>query len=300
MKIRNILLIMLFALCVAGCKKEPINIIEFLSLTKEYVDDGETTVTIHAEYSYPSVMKEVMIHYSENANMSNEMICSAVISGYSFYACLTDLKKLTRYYYYYEYDNGLSTKKSEIKYFETKIFINGYDYVDLGLPSGLKWAICNVGANLPSEYGDYYAWGEIEPKDSYDVENCLTWGQEIDDISGNSQYDAARATWGGTWRMPTKAEFDELLSKCTWEWTTQGGNCGYKVTGPNGNSIFLPAAGRRYGTLLFNAGSLGYYWGSASYGSSAQDALNLYFYNDTHNTGWDSRAYGRSVRPVSE
>ena len=301
MKIRNILLIMLFALCITGCKKESVNIVEFLSLTKEYIDEGETTVTIHAEYSYPSVMKEVMIHYSENINMSNEMICSAVIiSGNSFHVCLTDLKKLTRYYYYYEYDNGLSTKKSEIKYFETKSFINGHEYVDLGLPSGLKWAICNVGANLPSEYGDYYAWGETTTKSDYSSSNCVTYGQEMGDISGNPQYDAARANWGGTWRMPTKAEFDELLNKCTWRWTTQGGNNGYKVTGPNGNSIFLPAAGYRLGTSLYYAGSFGYCWSSTPNESTTQGAYDLYFGSDYHDTNWHDRYYGRSVRPVSE
>ena len=178
--------------------------------------------------------------------------------------------------------------------------INGYDYVDLGLPSGLKWATCNVGASLSSEYGNYYAWGEIEPKENYTQENCLTWGQEIGDISGNPQYDAARANWGGTWRMPTKIEFEELIDNCTWRWMGKLGYKGYMVTGPNGNSIFLPAAGYRYGTSLYYAGSNGYYWSSTPYGSSTQYAYRLYFSSDSHFADWYRRNNGLSVRPVSE
>ena len=178
--------------------------------------------------------------------------------------------------------------------------INGYDYVDLGLPSGLKWATCNVGANSPTNYGNYYAWGEIEPKDNYTQENCLTWGQEIGDISGNPQYDAARANWGGTWRMPTKIEFEELIDNCTWRWMGKLGYKGYRVTGPNGNSIFLPAAGNRDGTSLNYAGSYGCYWSSPPYESTTQRAYYLDFNSYHHVTHWDNRYYGHSVRPVSD
>ena len=179
--------------------------------------------------------------------------------------------------------------------------INGHEYVDLGLPSGLKWATCNVGANSPSEYGDYYAWGEVESKERYTAKYCVTRKQQIGDISGNSQYDAARANWGGTWRMPTKEEFDELLNKCIWTWTTQGEEEGYEVTGPNGNSIFLPAAGFRIGTSLYYAGSYGSYWSSTPHESNTQRAYYLYFFrSDYHYTHWNYRGRGLSVRPVSE
>ncbi|HJH59770.1 MAG TPA: DUF1566 domain-containing protein [Bacteroidetes bacterium] len=178
--------------------------------------------------------------------------------------------------------------------------INGYDYVDLGLPSGLKWATCNVGANSPTNYGNYYAWGETTTKSDYSSSNCLTYGQQIGDISGNPQYDAARANWGGTWRMPTKIEFEELIDNCTWRWMGKLGYKGYMVTGPNGNSIFLPAAGYRYGTSLDGAGSHGRYWSSTPYESSTQSAYFLYFYSDVHGTGWLNRNDGQSVRPVSE
>ena len=179
----------------------------------------------------------------------------------SYTSNITGLNAGTTYYVRAYATNSEGTSYGSQKSFNTTNGqINGYDYVDLGLPSGLKWATCNVGASSPSEYGNYYAWGEVEPKESYTQQNCLTWGQEIGDISGNPQYDAARANWGGTWRMPTKIEFDELINNCTWTWTNEGGNNGWRVTGPNGNSIFFPAAGYRYGTSLYNAGSYGYCW----------------------------------------
>jgi uncharacterized protein (TIGR02145 family) len=177
---------------------------------------------------------------------------------------------------------------------------NGHEYVDLGLPSGLKWATCNVGASSPEQYGDYYAWGEIETKGEYSNENSKARGKSIGDISGNSNYDVARAKWGGNWRMPTMEELEELNSKCTWQWTTQKGINGYKVTGPNGNSIFMPAAGCREGSSLYSAGEYGFYWSSTPYESKDNNAYSLYFDSSDHNVYWDSRYYGQSVRPVSE
>ena len=121
-----------------------------------------------------------------------------------------------------------------------------------------------------------------------------------DDISGNAQYDAARANWGSMWRMPTIAEFEELCTKCKWTWTSQGGHKGYKVTGPNGNSIFLPAAGWRYGTDTNDVGEYGYYWSSSLSSSSSDDARCLYLSSSNHYTDYYIRSYGRSVRPVTE
>ena len=135
-----------------------------------------------------------------------------------------------------------------------------HGYVDLGL--SVKWATCNVGATSPEDYGHYFAWGETSPKDEYTEDNCSTYGKQMSDIAGNAQCDAATANWGGDWRMPTKAEQEELLNNCSWTWTTRNGVNGYNVEGPNGNSIFLPAAGGREGSLLYNAGSFGYYWSS--------------------------------------
>ena len=176
--------------------------------------------------------------------------------------------------------------------------VNGYEYVDLGL--SVKWATCNVGANKPEEYGNYYAWGETITKSSYTSDNSKTYGKTMNDISGNSSYDAARANWGGSWRMPTKAEMQELYNSCTWTWTTQNGVYGYKVKGPNGNSIFLPAAGYRYGSSRHSAVSNGYYWSSTPYDSLDYNACHLYFNSDYRSMLINSRYYGQSVRPVLE
>ena len=178
-------------------------------------------------------------------------------------------------------------------------YINGHEYVDLGLPSGLKWATCNVGANKPEDYGNYYAWGETSTKSLY-TSNSKTYGKQMYDIKGNSQYDAARANWGGTWRLPTKAELEELNNKCTWKWTTQNGVKGYKVTGPNGNSIFLPAAGYRYGSSLKEAGEGGFYWSSTPEENDSHYVYYLGFGCIGHNLDDDRRYFGMSVRPVSE
>ena len=172
--------------------------------------------------------------------------------------------------------------------------------VDLGL--SVKWASCNVGANAPEEYGDYFAWGEISPKKEYTEDNCTTYGVPMSDIAGNPAYDAATANWGGNWRMPTKDEIIELRKNCTWEWTSLNGVNGKRVTGPNGNSIFLPAAGFCESSSYY-VGSDGYYWSSTPYGNSYFDAYSLYFYyvhGDYYGvTDYDSYL-GRSVRPVIE
>ncbi len=179
--------------------------------------------------------------------------------------------------------------------------INGYLYIDLGLPSGLKWASYNVGATAPEEYGNYYAWGETTTKSTYTSDNSKTSGKEMSDISGNRTYDAARANWGSTWRMPTFEEINELINNCTWTWTTKNGCYGRKVTGPNGNSIFLPAAGYRRESSLYDVGEDGYYWSSTPNESNTDYAYILYLHSG--NYGWSDRYYryrGRCVRPVSD
>ena len=187
-----------------------------------------------------------------------------------------------------------------------KSIINGREYVDLGLPSGLKWATCNVGASSPEEYGDYYAWGEIETKSEYTRDNSKTHRQLMGYI-GSATYDVASSKWGGSWRLPTEKELEELESKCKWEWITISGKKGYKVTGPNGKSIFLPAAGYRDGSSLYLAGEDGYYWSSAprEWGSGPIwsrdcDAYRLYFCSFHRYVNVLSRYRGQSVRPVSE
>ena len=172
---------------------------------------------------------------------------------------------------------------------------NGHAYIDLGL--SVKWATYNVGADSPDEYGDYYAWGETATKSSYYAKNCTTWEQEVGDISGTLQYDAATAKWGGSWRMPSLEEFNELQNNCTWEWTTLGDVKGYKVTSNiNGNTIFLPAAGYRAEEKLEAGGVRGMYWVSTAKGT--QYAYNYYFDSGYKCAYWISRADGHSIRPV--
>ncbi len=178
-------------------------------------------------------------------------------------------------------------------------FINGHEWVDLGL--SVKWATCDVGASSPSDYGDYYAWGEISTKSKYKETNSSAYRVSMGDISGDSRYDTARANRGGTWRLPTRAEIQELIDNCTWQWTTQDGHKGCKVTGPNGSSIFLPAAGLRGGSSLCYVGDYGDYWSSTPNMGDARNACHLSFNNRSfHDWYWDSRYYGRSIRPVSD
>ena len=177
---------------------------------------------------------------------------------------------------------------------------NGYEWVDLGLPSGLKWATCNVGADKPEEYGNYYAWGETETKSEYTEDNCVTWEKNLSDISGDSRYDAARRHWGGSWRIPTAAECQELVDNCTWTWITQGRRKGYRVTGKNGNSIFLPATGWYYGSSPDYQGELGRYWSSTPRESNTGGAYDLDFNSLGPYEAWSYRYYGLTVRPVCD
>ena len=204
------------------------------------------------------------------------------------------------------------TEESASLHKQTSGHHNGHKWVDLGL--SVKWATKNVGASSPSDYGDYFAWGETQTKKRFDWDNCFdcldstgdSWGTYKiggkTSISPTSGHDAARENWGGTWRMPTDAEFEELCdeTKCDWTWTSQGGHEGYKVTGPNGNSIFLPAAGWRVGTDRCCVGEDGDYWSSTLSPFDSYDACNLNFDSSGHYTIDFHRSYGHSVRPVTE
>ena len=190
--------------------------------------------------------------------------------------------------------------------------------VDLGL--SVKWATCNVGAKAPEEYGDYFAWGEIRAKHQFSASNCSSLrvstkykvsfmglkrsteevyeGVLSGDISGSKTYDAARANWGDGWRMPTRAEFKELVKMCKWKWVVINDKCGYQVVGPNGNSIFMPAAG--YVDKSLNSdGSDGFYWSSTPSEQDSTCAYSLTFYGGLV-VGWNKFYYGRSIRPVTD
>ena len=193
---------------------------------------------------------------------------------------------------------------------------NSHEYVDLGL--SVKWATCNVGAESPEEYGDYFAWGEVKPKEtyswstyewcngSYDTQTKYCTSSSYGTVDNKTQLDlsddAATANWGGAWRMPTKEEQDELCENCTWEWTTQNGVNGYRVTsnkeGYTDKSIFLPAAGYRDDSDLYGAGGDGNYWSSSLDTGTPSGAYDLYFNSSSVDWDYSSRYYGQSVRPV--
>jgi uncharacterized protein (TIGR02145 family) len=195
------------------------------------------------------------------------------------------------------------------------------------LPSGIRWATCNVGSTTPDGYGDYFAWGETTPKTTYNWstyrycvynendENYSGWNS-LTKYCNNAEYgnngftdalttleasdDAATANWGAGWRMPTLSEMQELYGNCTHEWTTQNGVNGEKFTGSNGNSIFLPAAGGRNGSSLIDAGSFGNYWSSSLFSSYTYGAWLLNFDSGDCSMYGNSRYDGRSVRAVCQ
>lgn len=189
-----------------------------------------------------------------------------------------------------------------------------HEYVDLGLPSGLLWATCNIGAASPEDYGGYFAWGETQTKYTYRWSNykwcdgsatSLTkyctdsgYGTVDDKTVLDPEDDAVHVNWGGTWRMPTVAEMQELKDNCTSEWTTQNGVNGRKFTGSNGNSIFLPSAGSFDGASLDDAGSYGYYWSSSLMTGYPNNARYVYFNSGSVRVNFEGRYFGCSVRPV--
>ena len=199
---------------------------------------------------------------------------------------------------------------------------NGHDYIDLGLPRGPMCATCNVGAENPEGYGDYFAWGETQPKTIYSESNykyshgcCnqLTKYCSQSDFGHNgftdklttleSSDDAATANWGEGWSTPTNKQWVELLSRCNYTWTTQNGVNGFLFTARNGNSIFLPAAGNRSDADLNHVGSGGYYW-SRSLSKSLPDMAKGFSFSWNGGDWIDhdiydySREFGLTVRPV--
>lgn len=186
--------------------------------------------------------------------------------------------------------------------------------IDLGL--SVKWANCNVGATSPEDYGGYYAWGETEEKSNYDwfyykwvyYGNFTKYCTESDCGAVDNKTvlepkdDVAHVKWGGSWRMPTNEEQQELIDKCSWSWTEINGvNC-YKVTGPNGNSILLPAAGSCvYGDGATDIAREGLYWSASLYDDgTCCSASALLFYSGRRVSDYYERSCGFSVRPVSE
>lgn len=179
--------------------------------------------------------------------------------------------------------------------------VTEHEYVDLGL--SVKWATCNLGAASPSDFGNYYAWAEIEPKADYSENNYVYRDEEgqyfvfDSDIEGTED-DAAHIAWKSSWRLPTKEEWEELGRKCKWEWTNKDGHNGYLITGSTGNSIFLPAAGGYIGSELSYT-KMGLYWSSKQMEYLVNGAYGLHF--NSSGAGWGDGSYrwqGHTIRPV--
>lgn len=193
-----------------------------------------------------------------------------------------------------------------------------HEYVDLNLPSGTLWATCNLGADTPEGYGDYFAWGETQSKTSYDWStykyckggfdqlikycNASNYGYHgfKDDLSSLlPEDDAATVNWGNDWCMPTTAQWGELYQNTTNNWTTQNGVNGILFTASNGNSLFLPAAGFRSDDDLNYVGAIGYYWSSILCPSPPCTAWYFDFVSYSHSLDYGIlRNCGQSVRAV--
>ena len=194
-----------------------------------------------------------------------------------------------------------------------------HEYVDLGLPSGTLWATCNVGAETPEGFGDYFAWGETVTKEMYDWKS-YKYGGMVDNHFAMTKYcvdscyglngfvdgltvlepidDAASANWGADWRMPTRRDWDELFRETTCTWTTLNGVGGRLLTGANGNSIFLPATGFRLEGELFGPG-LGIYWSSTLHSDFTVRGWSFHFDSvNCHVCGTYERNRGQVVRAV--
>ncbi|MBQ6276080.1 MAG: hypothetical protein IJK62_05175 [Bacteroidales bacterium] len=250
--------------------------------------DGGATVTVRG------------FVYGTSASDLSQNVQSGSGTG-SFTKALTGLSSSTTYYYKAYATNSAGTAYGEVKQFTTTAVttgtLNGHDWVDLGLPSGLRWATCNVGASTPTAYGNYYAWGETSTKTTY---SSSTYTYSDNPTTLPSSADAATANWGSAWRMPTPTELNELINNCTVTWTTQNGVNGRLFTGPNGNSIFLPAAGYRNASGLCGAGSGGRYWSSSFLPSSTDNAFILYFDSGNCSLGSLYHYCGLSVRAVCQ
>ena len=258
----------------------------------------------------------------------NQSIADAAALGNSVNAQLKDLVDPTENQdaatkkYIDELIAALQTQnenlETAIEHLNEVVRLGGHDFVDLGLPSGTLWATCNVGANSPEEYGDYFAWGETTTKTTYNWSTYLYCNgsyRTMTKYCSNSNYgyngfidnlttleatdDAATVNWGYAWRTPTKDEFDELNNNCTVTWITQNGINGRLFTSNiNGNSIFLPAAGIRDGSGFNHVGIRGQYWSSSLDTNYQDNVMFLHLHSGNYVVESGHRYYGRSVRPV--
>lgn len=237
------------------------------------------------------------VYRSNSSNGSYTLVSDNIIS-----TTWTDKTPLSGYNYYRikAVGHGLTSGESNTS---NDVVVWPGDYVDLDLPSGTLWATCNIGADSPEDCGDYFAWGETQPKSKYSLNTYFDKSYTKYTKSGQEELlpedDAAYVNWGSNWRMPTKAQLDELHFSCTWTRTSLEGVNGYLVTGPNGNSIFLPDAGYAGDSPLESTGPGGRYWSRSLYWeNTSRYAWCLMFDSGIVSERGYNRYYGRTVRPV--
>ena len=263
-------------------------------------DDGESEI----------IEKGVCWSTSQNPSI-NDNFTTEGAGKESFKSDMVGLSPNTIYYVRAYATNGIGTGYGEVLALLTSGwedvisgYINNYSYVDLGLPSGVKWATNNIGATTSEELGNYYAWGETATKSTYTSSNSVTYNKYMNDISGDDQYDAARANWESSWRIPTKEETDELMEECRCVPTSKNGVNGYCFIANNGNYIFFPSAGYKDDETLEAYNIYGEYWTSTPLKldeSSRKYAYRLYLFNPKfRSVKHRARYLGLSIRPVSD
>ena len=318
MKCLRYIVLLVSVLLVAACEQLPLPDTELILAKQGTVELTDNSAVIEIEF-HPTAATIQTVTACYTGGLKKEM---THVKGLVYRVELKNLQSDTEYHVYYEVSNVFSTVVVTGNY----SFITAKkgekpnptvtpEYVDLGLPSGVKWATFNVGATKPEEYGDYFAWGETEPKELYDWSTykwCDGSYNTLTKYNTDSEYgvvdnkkilessdDAATANWGGDWRMPSIEEWNELFSNSSLKWEEHNGVSGVALTSVrNGNSIFLPAAGvYHYNNGLISQNTEGYYRtnsldesrGTISLGFSSNGSLNWYA-ND--------RCFGQPVRPV--
>ena len=288
----------------------------------KFVDDNHFSVSVYGSTAYSSFTNRTLVLKLSNGRgvvtndelrrcRYNSFTASFTISGNILTVYLS---YTTAAYSSYSVKREYTLKDAPTETPTPEVSVS-YNAVDLGLPSGTLWADRNVGADSPEDYGDYFAWGETSTKSIYDrstykwcrgssgtmTKYCTisSYGTVDNKTVLDLEDDAAYVNMGTEWRMPTTDELQELDFKCTWTWTTQNGTKGYRVTGPNGKSIFLPAAGCRGGSSLNHAGYYFYYWSSSLNESIPNSAWCFSSSSRDSYTASYGRDYGRTVRAVA-
>jgi len=312
------------ALLLLSCGKEDDASLNQLNSGDPVVTADVKEVTISSALLYGYVNTEYLllggecgfiVSTSSTPSLDNglKVVSSEVDKNGKFFVQVNGLLSSTKYYYKAFLNTGTTNLVGEIRSFTTNAF--EFAAIDMGL--SVKWANANLGAGGPEGYGDYYAWGETETKDSYSWETykwCNGDYNKLTKYNNNNSFgvvdnktvlapedDVAHVKLGGNWRMPTDEEWKELIDNCTWTKKTQNGIKGLTITSnKNGKSIFLPAAGYRNEARLSSAGSCGYYWSSSLDTGTPDSAWGVDFNTDSVYRDDYYRCYGRSVRPVTE